>query len=800
MQSNNSFISAIRKIFFLITLLGIATLLTLSLLSLSAIASPGDLDADFNPGVGADRKPVIYGVYPDSNGTYIAYGSFTTVGGASYANIVRLALDGTVDGTFTPPSINGNVRAVAKRTDGKFYVGGDFRVSSTSYYDLALIEATGALDTSFRAAFAGQGIINALAVQPDDKVMCGGVALQLSQVVTDPTRHLVRVQSNGFADGDYPVFNGPRAYVDRLAMDPNTPDSLWVSGAFNPGTTTQINWLTKLTVLGAVESSLPDGAVTDGPVLAVIDASDSKTYVAGNFTKAYGITANRVMRVNSNGTQDATFAIGSGPNGDVTGALRLPDNSLILVGSFTSFNGTACNRIVRLTSGGAVDTSFAIGTGANAPILSITSLPNGSLALTGAFTAINGQSRKGLAAISTAGALLSSFSSFNPGYASQPSFAVNDLEAQPDGRIVIGGNFNWFGGVWSPGLARLEKDGAVDATFDAGLGPDGLVEDVALRADGLIYAVGDFPGVATRPLGGVARYTATGGLDGSFKPIVTLNDNSPAPVHGVLPLSGNKVLVGGHIRKVAGTDRSPLARLSADGSLDAAFNPQIPITNGTGLAVYAMAEDDGDYDVGGYVTYDSLARGFYTRLTATGGIDPAFTPTSPSAGVVIANSIVREIVVEPDGKAVFCGDFTEIIDGSFFDRPQRRGLARYTATGGLDPFDSTTGALSLTYVESLSLEPSGGILFAGGFTTYNDTPRARLARTTPAGALDTSFDPGTGVTARAWVIRRVGVTRGLVGGEFTTYQGVSRQGLAAFVLDPQPLSLIPVYLLLLLNE
>jgi hypothetical protein len=289
-------------------------------------------------------------------------------------------------------------------------------------------------------------------------------------------------------------------------------------------------------------------------------------------------------------------------------------------------------------------------------------------------------------------------------------------------------------------------------------------------------------------------------VDTSFAPIVTRTDNSPAPVYAVLPLSGNQVLVGGHVRKAATVDRSPLARLNADGGLDAAFNPQIPITSGTGLAAYALAEDDGDYYVGGYVTYEGLARGFFTRVTSTGAIDATFLPTTPSAGVVIVNSTVREIGVQSDGKAVFCGDFTEVIDGSIFDRPQRRGLARFTAAGGLDAFDSATGALSLTYVDSLSLEPEGGVLFAGGFTTYNNIARPRLARTTTIGALDASFEPGAGVTARARVIRRVGVTRGLIGGEFASYDGVARPGLAAFVLDPQPKSNTAMYMLLLLGE
>lgn len=765
------------------------------------VAAGGELDASFDPGLGAEKKPVIRGLYQDSSDTFLVFGSFATVNGATYDNLVRIGTSGQVDTSFVPPSFNGEVRAVARRSDGKYLVGGNFFVhGSRDYYDLALLEAGGALDSTFWSAFAGQGTINALAVQSDDWVLCGGYALQLSQVSTDPTRHLIRIQSNGFADGAYPVFNGPRAYVTGLTVDatPTYPDWLKVAGAFNAGTTTQINWLTYLDNAGAVIGSAPDGSDTDGPILATIAADDDKTYVLGNFSRAYGLSANRILRRNADGSRDTAFNIGTGPNGDVTGALRLADNSLLVVGAFTAFNAVACNRIVHLNSNGSVDTAFAVGAGANAPILSIGMLAGGSVYLTGAFTTLGGQPRLGLAVIATTGALQTTFADFNPGVSAAATIAVHDLAAQSDGKIVIGGDFNWFGGGYAPKLARLNREGSLDTTFSAGLGPDGTVYDVALTSDGLVYAAGDIGGVATRPLGGLGRFTQSGAVDTTFTPIVTRADNSPAPIYAVLPLSGGKVLAGGHVRKISGSDRTPLGRLNADGGLDAAFDPQIGITSGTSLQTYALAEDQGKYYVGGYVTYDGLARGFFTRLTDAGSLDATFTPTTPSANVIIPNGTVREIVVQRDHKPVFCGDFSEIIDGSW-NRPQRRGLARFTTVGGLDPFDSTTGALSLTYVDSLSLEPDGRILFAGGFTKYNDVNRPRLARTTSSGALDTGFDPGAGVTARARVIRRVGVTRGLVGGEFTTYDGVARSRLAGFVLDPQPADNSGTYLLLLLD-
>ena len=51
---------------------------------------------------------------------------------------------------------------------------------------------------------------------------------------------------------------------------------------------------------------------------------------------------------------------------DVTALALQTDGKIVIGGSFTSFNGTARNRIARLNSDGTLDTTFlAAGSGAN---------------------------------------------------------------------------------------------------------------------------------------------------------------------------------------------------------------------------------------------------------------------------------------------------------------------------------------------------------------------------------------------------------------------------------------------------
>jgi hypothetical protein len=54
---------------------------------------------------------------------------------------------------------------------------------------------------------------------------------------------------------------------------------------------------------------------------------------------------------------------------------------------------------------------------------------------------------------------------FNP----DPNNGVLALVIQPDGKILIGGEFTRIGEEVRHGIARLNPDGSVDTTFDPGL-------------------------------------------------------------------------------------------------------------------------------------------------------------------------------------------------------------------------------------------------------------------------------------------------------------------------------------------
>ena len=118
---------------------------------------------------------------------------------------------------------------------------------------------------------------------------------------------------------------------------------------------------------------------------------------------------NQIKRLNSNGTIDATFNIGTGFSGNVRYAAIQPDGKIIAVGDFTLFNGEQYQRIVRLLSNGSVDTTFNVGEGFNNSTWTVSFQPDGKILVGGDFGSYNLISSWGIVRINTDGSCDTSF-------------------------------------------------------------------------------------------------------------------------------------------------------------------------------------------------------------------------------------------------------------------------------------------------------------------------------------------------------------------------------------------------------
>lgn len=766
-----------------------------------AWAGSGDLDPSFNPGIGVTRLPMLWGpgYYTDGSNKMLLSGFFTKAGGGDNSGIARLDADGVVDSSFTSPlSPGGQVNSFFLLTpaiaDSKILIVGSFSITSggKTYNNVARLNANGSVDTDFtNSIIAGEGM--GAAVQSDGKILVMGGAIAVNDY-PGTTYYLLRLCADGTVDTGYPMRSAPGGYVRSASVYNDSPytDTARFFGSIprfsDPNRT---DYMLVLRSDGSTVVSRIGDEIVNGPILTMAFQGDGTTVIVGSFTQVYGTSMNGVARLVPDWSSlDSTFSkISSGANGFVARVTLDTGNKPVLAGCFDSFNGTPCGNLVRLNYDGSVDGTFNFitgtsknGTGADDRIWTMFKRGDGTWTIIGAFQSYNGSPRQGLASLAANGTLNPLYASFTAAANLTSPVTVYAIQDSPWG-IYIGGNFLGYGGKLHRKVARINFDGTPDQTFKDG--PDGNVRSICTQPDGKILIAGHFSTLTGYvPRTSLARLNLDGTVDLSFNPVVTKADGSFPDLYMVDVADGGQIVIGGDFAKIADADhimrdRSAIALLNPDGSLDTSVSAQISIPGGTNIRVNAGGRMGDTFVIGGYVLYQGSPAGFYTRLTSTGALDPLFGPSSgPAPHINLFDGAVRCGTGMSDDRVVVGGDFTHVHDGQGFNIPQGH-IARFTSAGLLDStFAATPGADKPIHVIQRQ-EPKDKIFIGGEFTSYNGSVRKYLAQLNPNGSVDASFDPKTGadglVYAMEWnsYIRRLRI----VGG-FTHYQDASRPGIA----------------------
>lgn len=338
------------------------------------------------------------------------------------------------------------------------------------------------------------------------------------------------------------------------------------------------------------------------------------------------------------GTQGGQSGSANGNGGTVYAVAEQPDGKTIVAGSFVSFDSNPYNYIVRLLNNGYQDTSFLTnnnnGGGANGFIASVVLQPDGKILVGGNFTSFNGYNRHHIARLNSNGSV---DTTFNPGLGvNGPSAMVWSIALQPSGQVVIAGNFSSVNGTNLNSVARLNADGSLDASFNPGVGPDGTVNAVAVDSLGRVIIGGDFDTVSGTNSGGVARLNLDGTVDPTFTiGIGTYNPDTgfTDPVHALAIQPDGQILVGGAFSFVDLNSYNGLVRLNMDGTVDTSFNPGTGTYNQlTGISdtVYAITlQPDGNILIGGdFASFNQTRRVGVARLFSYGSVDTSFMDTA----------------------------------------------------------------------------------------------------------------------------------------------------------------------------
>ncbi len=351
--------------------------------------------------------------------------------------------------------------------------------------------------------------------------------------------------------------------------------------------------------------------------------------------------------------------------------------------------------------------------------------PDGKIIIGGEFSSYDGVSRNNIARLNYNGTLDTNFDSNvgTPGNVHTES--VMAIAIQSDGKIIIGGGFSSYNGVARNDIARLNSDGTLDTYFN----PDGVnynygsINSIVIQPNGKILFGGIFSqnnsGYAQ---GGAKRLNADGTIDDTFNPIISTNNWYWIESISIQP--DGKIIIGGTFTTCNGIARKDIARLNNDGTLDAGFDSG---TGGNYRISTTTIQPDGKIVIGGYfTTYNGMARSGIARLNFDGTLDTNFNP-----GIDASVSLYTS-AIQPDGK---------ILSGGFFDKNMmgRFNIARFNSDGTSDTsFNLGLGANNS--ILTIALQSNGKIIIGGYFTSYNGVSVNHIARLNSDGTLDTTFN------------------------------------------------------------
>lgn len=438
--------------------------------------------------------------------------------------VARLNADGSSDPTFvvSPQLTDVPVAGLGLQPDGRVLAAGSFvRFGGAPRVGLGRLDAEGAPDASYANDLTNVGAAYAVVVQQN------GLPVLLSSAVDlngSPATPLLSLNTDGTLQTQFQetLF---QQYAPFYHTYPQPTGS-------------------RLTV-----------------------QADGKPLVIGNKFNIFGAGRLTLQRFNADGSLDAEI---SSPFFDGQGYAVLPQvGGEFLAAGDTEFGYPPPYPLLKFKADGSTDSAFVPAADpsssyydSNTTFFALAKQPDGKVLAGGILNPVDGLLRAGVVRFNSDGTLDATFQppAFAVADASQQLPAVFAIAVQPDGKVLVGGFFSAIGGATQSNVARLNADGSLDLAFNPSVaGVDGMVYAIALQPDGKIILGGNFTSVNHVPLAGVARLTPAGSVDPEFNP--GLGIAGVGTVKSLALALDGSVYLGGDFTRFDGQSRDGVARL-----------------------------------------------------------------------------------------------------------------------------------------------------------------------------------------------------------------------------------------------
>jgi hypothetical protein len=353
--------------------------------------------------------------------------------------------------------------------------------------------------------------------------------------------------------------------------------------------------------------------------------------------------------------------------------------------------------------------------GFNNPIFAIDYQSDGKIIVGGDFTDFNGNSVKYICRLNPDGRIDDTFN-IGTGFDDR----VSTIKVQPDDKILVGGNFTVFNGTAINRICRLNSDGSENDDFTANIGNgfDSSVYSIKLLSDNTIIVGGDFIDFDGSTVGYIAKLNSNGTYNSSFTTNAGTGFDSAVFSLDIDP--SDNIYVGGKFTDFNGTTVYRAAKMSGTGVQNSTFSSNI--STNLNSNVFAIRYNSNKVLIGGNFT-GAFGTGlnFIYQLNPDGTQDTDFMAQATNYGYENGyNGKVFAIEAVADGWLVG-GDFTDYSRNtiSYINYIQNTGKQ----LNGYRAFSSGFNNPILT----LKLYPGNKVLVGGEFTSYDGVTNNRLA-------------------------------------------------------------------------
>ncbi len=521
----------------------------------------------------------VYAAAMDDCERILIGGAFRDVSGTPARGLARLTGSGNIEPSFAPvPMTDGYVRTILPLGGARYLVAGDFsEINGVARPGLAqLVEHV-----------AGPPL---LTTSPTNQTSFAGHDLTMGAAVDCPVQTTYQWTFNGIA-----ITGATNATLSFRNARPVLKGGYRLIASNASGSTTSavaiVNLTMPPTMPGRNDIDFYPVVTNFANVRALAVQPDGKLLVG------WSSPSRALLRLNPDGSVDTSFA--------VTNLLFSPDT--VLVQPDGQIMLAAPPQILRLNSNGTHDTTFAAPSGYVARDLVMQ--PDGKY-IFGGTVPFGGTSTGAVRRLLPDGRLDATFA------APRPDRAVVAVALKPDGKVLVGGSFNYWTSnltqmYWSR-LAQFQTNGSLDFDFTSEFAKFDTVFAIAIEPGGTILAGGSPATDGERSHPALVRLFENGNADSTFNPPLT---NSVVSAIALQP-DGRIVIAG------TGTDDSILAgwgiaRLHRDGTLDTSFDPGLGARRqGTPVPIFALANAPHGkiYAGGSFSEYDGFARPFVARV------------------------------------------------------------------------------------------------------------------------------------------------------------------------------------------